>query len=405
MLTRRAPVRAALLALAAGGFAIGTSEFLMLGLLPQVADDLSVSIPTAGQLISGYAVGVVVGAPLLTAASLRFGRKELLIALMSAYALGNLLTAVAPNYPLVLLARFATGLPHGAFFGAGAVVATRLAPPHRRTLAVSIMFAGLTIANVVGVPASTLLGQGTSWRLVYAAIGVLALGAVTLIALCVPHIPRDAVPSSLRAELRMFARPDLLLVLAVAIIGGAGLFATFSYIAPMLTDDAGFADSSLTWLLALFGIGMTLGNLVGARLAERFAGRTLLLGMTAQGLLSLVFAFSTHSRVAAALLVLLIPAAALMALPGLQGRIIRLAGGAPNIAAASMQAAFNIANSLGAYAGGLAIAAGYGLASPNVVAAVAVGAGLTLAIVVVLRERDSAVDRSAVSEDAALVPV
>ena len=380
-------VRRALLALASGGFAIGTSEFLMLGLLPQVAGDLHVSIPTAGQLIAAYALGVVVGAPLLTAVSVRFGRKRVLLVLMAAYAVGNVLTAAAPSFLFVLLARFVTGLPHGAFFGVGSVVASKLAPTHRRTLAMSVMFAGLTMANVVGVPISTLLGQSTSWRVVYAGIGVIAALAVVLIAVAVPTVSRDDEAASLRDELRTFANPRIWLVLSVATIGGAGLFATFSYIAPMLTDNAGYADSSLTWLLALFGIGMTIGNLVGARLADQFPGPTLLFGLLAEGVLALAFAATTHSKVVAAVMVVLLPMTALMGLPSLQSRIIALAGGAPNIAAASMQAAFNVANSIGAYAGGLAISAGYGYASPNVVAGVLILAGLVLAVVLVRSDR------------------
>ncbi|HEY2271655.1 MAG TPA: MFS transporter [Jatrophihabitantaceae bacterium] len=389
---RLGSVRRALLALAAGGFAIGTSEFLMLGLLPQVAGDLAVSIPQAGEIISAYALGVVVGAPLLTAASVRFPRKTVLIVLMSWYAVFNVLTALAPSFVLVLLARFGTGLPHGAFFGVGSVVASSIAPPARRTLAMSVMFAGLTIANVVGVPLSTLLGQGTSWRMVYALIGVVAAVAVVLIALAVPEPPRGPAGSyALRAELQTFRDARIWLVLGVATLGGAGLFATFSYIAPMLTRRAGYADSSVTWLLALFGIGMTLGNLVGARLADAAGTRTLLAMLGAEIVLALVFAATTHSKVVSAVMMVLLPASALGGLPALQGRIIAVAGGAANLAAASIQAAFNVANSIGAYFGGVAISAGFGYASPNVVAAILVLLGLSVALVLVRVERNRAV--------------
>jgi MFS transporter, DHA1 family, inner membrane transport protein len=380
-------VRRALLALAAGGFAIGTSEFLMLGLLPQVADDLSVSIPQAGQLISAYALGVVVGAPLLTAASVRFPRKTVLIVLMSWYAVFNLLSALAPTFLLVLMARFGTGLPHGAFFGVGSVVASSIAPAGRRNQAMSVMFTGLTVANVVGVPISTLLGQGTSWRLVYGLIAVVALIAVVLIALGVPDLPSDTSATALRSELRTFRDARIWLVLAVATLGGAGLFATFSYIAPMLTRQAGYAESSITWLLVLFGVGMTLGNLVGARLADHFPTVTIVVALSSEIVLALVFALTTHSKVLSAVLVLLLPATALAGLPALQGRVIQLAGGAANLAAASIQAAFNVANSIGAYFGGLAISAGFGYASPNVVAAILVSFGLAATAVLVRAER------------------
>ncbi|MFC1408580.1 MFS transporter [Streptacidiphilus sp. N1-12] len=372
--------RRALLALAAGGFAIGTGEFVMLGLLPQVAADLSVSVPQAGELIAVYALGVVVGAPLLTAASVRHRRKTVLMVLMGWYAAGNLLTAAAPNFGLVLLARFATGLPHGAFFGAGAVVAASLVEESRRNSAMAVMFAGLTVANIVGVPLTTLLGQDSGWRLVYAIVGVIAAVAVAAIARAVPSVPVSVQRGALRAELRTFAQPEVWLVLGVAMLGGGGLFATFSYIAPMMTDLTGYADSSLTWLLVLFGLGMTAGNLVGARLSDRFPARTLLVSLGAEIAIALAFIPADHNRVAAALLVFLFPLTALAALPALQGRIIAITGGAPNLAAASLQAAFNIANSLGAYLGGLAIAAGLGYNSPNAVAAVLCAAGLLLAI-------------------------
>ena len=372
--------RRALLALAAGGFAIGTGEFVMLGLLPQVAADLSVSVPQAGELIAVYALGVVVGAPLLTAASVRHRRKTVLMVLMGWYAAGNLLSAAAPSFDLVMLARFATGLPHGAFFGAGAVVAASLVEESRRNSAMAVMFAGLTVANIVGVPLTTLLGQHSGWRLVYAIVGLIAAVAVAAIARAVPSVPVTVQRGALRAELRTFAEPEVWLVLGVAMLGGGGLFATFSYIAPMMTDLTGYADSSLTWLLVLFGLGMTAGNLIGARLSDRFPTRTLLVSLAAEIAVALALIPGDHNRVAAALLVFLFPLTALAALPALQGRIIAITGGAPNLAAASLQAAFNIANSLGAYLGGLAIAAGLGYNSPNAVAAVLCAAGLLLAI-------------------------
>jgi DHA1 family inner membrane transport protein len=380
-------VRRALLALAAGGFAIGMSEFLMLGLLPQVASSLSVSIPDAGELISAYALGVVIGAPLLTALSVRYPRKTVLLVLMSWYAVFNLLSAASPTFLFVLLARFATGLPHGAFFGVGSVVASTIAPAGRRNQAMSVMFTGLTLANVIGVPISTFVGQSTSWRLMYAVIGVLAAVAVVLIALGVPDLPSDSSATALRSELRTFRDPRIWLVLSVATLGGAGLFSTFSYIAPMLTRQAGYAESSVTWLLVLFGVGMTLGNLLGARFADRFPTRTLVVSLTAEIVLALVFAGGSHSKIISAALVLLLPATALAGLPALQGRIIALAGGAANIAAASIQAAFNVANSIGAYFGGVAIAAGFGYAAPNIVAAILVSFGLAATALLVRSER------------------
>lgn len=374
-------VRRALLALAVGGFAIGTGEFVMMGLLPQVASDLSVSIPRAGELISAYALGVVVGAPLLTAASVRHRRKTVLMVLMGWFAAGNLLSALAPSFGLVMVARFATGLPHGAFFGAGAVVAGSLVDRSRRNSAMAVMFAGLTVANIIGVPLTTILGQHTGWRAVYAIVGVIAAVAVGAIALAVPADAAPVEQASLRGELRAFAKPEVWLVLGVAMLGGGGLFATFSYITPMMTDVAHYADASMTWLLVLFGLGMTVGNLVGARLSDRFPGRTLLWSLIAEIAVAAAFLAADHNRITAAAAIFLFPLTALAGLPTLQGRIIALAGGAPNLAAASIQAAFNIANSLGAYLGGLAISAGFGYGSPNAVAAVLVAVGLALAAV------------------------
>ncbi|MBR7827301.1 MFS transporter [Actinospica sp. MGRD01-02] len=383
-------VRRALLALAVGGFAIGTGEFVMMGLLPQVASDLSVSIPRAGQLISVYALGVVVGAPLLTAASVRFRRKTVLLVLMSWFAAGNLLSAAAPTFGLVMLGRFVSGLPHGAFFGAGAVVAGSLVEKNRKNSAMAVMFAGLTVANIVGVPLTTILGQHTGWRAVYAIVGVIGLLAVAAIAVAVPGDAAPADPEhevSIVHELRAFAKAEVWLVLGIAMLGGGGLFATFSYITPMMTNVTGYADSSITWLLVLFGLGMTVGNLAGARIADRFPTRTLLLSLVAEIVVAFAFLGADHNRVTAAIAIFLFPLTSLAGLPTMQGRIIALAGGAPNLAAASIQAAFNIANSLGAYLAGLAISAGYGYSSPNFVAGILVVIGLGLAVAATFVER------------------
>lgn len=394
-------VRRSLLALAVGGFAIGTGEFVMMGLLPQVASDLSVSIPRAGQLISVYALGVVVGAPLLTAASVRFRRKTVLLVLMSWFAAGNLLSAIAPTFGLVMLGRFVSGLPHGAFFGAGAVVAGSLVERNRANSAMAVMFAGLTVANIVGVPLTTILGQHTGWRAVYAIVGLIGLLAVAAIAVAVPGDAAPADPEhevSIVHELRAFAKPEVWLVLGVAMLGGGGLFATFSYITPMMTNVTHYADSSITWLLVLFGLGMTVGNLAGARIADRFPTRTLLFSLVAEIVVAVAFLGADHNRITAAIAIFLFPLTSLAGLPTLQGRIIALAGGAPNLAAASIQAAFNIANSIGAYLAGLAISAGYGYSSPNVVAAVLVVIGLGLAIAATFVERRHGSDPAVLSD-------
>ncbi|HEY3872761.1 MAG TPA: MFS transporter [Actinocrinis sp.] len=375
-------VRRALLALSLGGFAIGTGEFVMMGLLPQVSSDLSVSIPRAGDLIAAYALGVVVGAPLLTAACVRYPRKTVLMVLMSWFAIGNLLSSIAPSFDLVMAARFATGLPHGAFFGAGAVAAGSMVDRARSNSAIAVMFAGLTVANIVGVPLTTVLGQHLGWRPVYAMVGLIAVAAVGLIAVAVPSSPAPGEAPSLRAEIRTFRSAQVWLVLAVAMLSGGGLFATFSYITPMMTHVAGYADASVTWLLVLFGLGMTVGNLVGARISDRHPSAALLGSLALEIAVALAFTVADHDRYASAVAVFLFPMAALAGLPVLQGRVIDLAGGAPNLAAASIQAAFNVANSIGAYLGGAAIAAGFGYGSPNAVAALLVASGLVPAIIV-----------------------
>jgi DHA1 family inner membrane transport protein len=254
----------------------------------------------------------------------------------------------------------------------------------------AVMFAGLTVANIIGVPLTTILGQHTGWRAVYAIVGLIGVLAVLAIAVAVPGEAAPVEPGevSLGRELRAFANPEVWLVLGVAMLGGGGLFATFSYITPMMTNVTHYADSSITWLLVLFGLGMTVGNLAGARVSDRFPTRTLVFSLVAEIVVAAAFLALDHDRVTAALAVFLFPLTALAGLPTLQGRIIALAGGAPNLAAASIQAAFNIANSIGAYLGGLTISAGYGYGSPNAVAAVLVAIGLGLALVAVKVERN-----------------
>jgi DHA1 family inner membrane transport protein len=376
------PVRRALLVLALGGFGIGTGEFVTLGLLPNMADSLNVSIPQAGHLISAYALGVVVGAPLLTAASVRLPRKGLLITLALVLAVGNFASALMPSFNSLLAIRFLAGLPHGAYFGAASVAAANLVPAARRSSAMAVVFAGLTVANIVGVPLTTLIGQHTSWRLVFALVAAIEVVAALGVLVVVPRVARNAEGSpQLRHELRAFRNPQIWLSLGIATIGGGAMFATFSYITPMMTHLAGFSDSEITPLLVLFGIGMTLGNLVGARLADRSLMRTIYLAMSAEIVVALLFYVTAHNKVTAAITIVLFPFTAIAMLPALQSRIVTLAGGAPNLAAASIHSAFNIANSIGAWLGGLTIAAGWGYGSPNLVAAGLAFLGLMIALV------------------------
>ena len=372
MATKSRSTRNALLALAVGGFGIGTGEFVTLGLLPNVAASIHVSIPRAGNLVSAYALGVVVGAPLLTAAAVRFTRKRFLIAMAIAMAIGNFMSAVAPGFTSLAVARFFTGLPHGAYFGVAAVVAASLVRPARRSSAMAVVFAGLTISNVIGVPLATLLGQHAGWRVVYALVGVMQLCAAMAVLSFVPNgqAEPESEHASIRHELHAFRQPQIWLCLAIATIAGASLFCTFSYIAPMMTHEAHYpepARSRPCWCCS--GSGMTIGNLVGARLADRALMRTISFAIAGEAVVAIGFFFGSHDKVVSAALILLFPAFSVGLVPGLQSRIVSLAGGAPNLAAASIQAAFNVANSVGAFLGGIVIAAGLGYSSPNLVAA------------------------------------
>ncbi|GAB2486999.1 MFS transporter [Jatrophihabitans fulvus] len=379
---RLAPVRRALLALASGSFGLATGEFVILGLLPNVASDVKVGIPTAGYLISAYALGVVVGAPLLTAMTVGLPRKGLLIGLVLALAAGNVGSALAPGFASLVVFRFLSGLPHGAYFGVATVVASGLVDVGRRGQAMGIVFAGLTVANIVGVPVTTILGQHIGWREVFAGIAVLEVLAALAIAFTVSKPPRlvGADAPRLAHELRAFTQSQVWLTLAVAVVGGGAMFATFSYITPMMTRVAGYAESSVPLLLVLFGVGMTAGNLVGARLADRNLMGTVYLALGSEAVIAALFFVTDRNKITAAVWVALLPFAAMAMLPAVQSRLITLAGGAPNLSAASMHSAFNVANSIGAWLGGLTIAAGYGYSSPNLVAAGLALLGLGIAV-------------------------
>lgn len=399
-------MRFALLALALGAFAIGTNEFVIMGLLPDVAGDVGVSIPTAGGLISAYALGVVIGAPLLTIAATRLPRKTALLLFMCWFVLGNALSALAPNYGLLFAARVFAGLPHGAFFGAGSLVAASLVEYSRRARAISRMFLGLTIANIVGVPAATLLGQHFGWRSAFWVVAGIGVLSVVAIAVAVPHQDTRPSGSRLRAEFSAFANPQVWLSLAICVFGFAGVFASFSYITPMMIDLAGFSPAAVTFLLALFGLGMTVGTVLGARFTDRDHGRTLYAGLVALGVVLLVFLFTSHSPIPAAITLFLLGVAGFIVATPLQVRVMEQAPHAPTLVSAALQSAFNTANSLGAYVGGVVIAAGFGFASPNWVGAILAVVGLAFAAVAAVLARRSRSGGSGTREhsQAALAP-
>jgi DHA1 family inner membrane transport protein len=363
-----------LIALALGGFGIGLTEFVIMGLLPEVAADFSVSEATAGWLISGYALAVVVGALLLTAAVTRFDRKPVLAVLMVLFIGGNLISALAPGYSMMMIGRIVAALAHGAFFGIGAVVAADMVAPTKKAGAIAIMFTGLTAANVLGVPFGTMLGQAAGWRSTFWAItgiGVLALvGILTL----VPKTGRgDTSPGSLRSELRAFRSGQVWLSILVTILGYGGMFGAFTYIAFTLTEVTGFAASTVPWLLILFGVGLFIGNTVGGKAADRNVDRTLLVVLAVLVAVLVGFALTAGNQPLTIASIVLLGGFGFATVPGLQMRVMKYAHSAPTLASGANIGAFNVGNALGAWLGGVTITAGLGYTSP-----IWAGAGITL---------------------------
>ncbi|MBD9727942.1 MFS transporter [Streptomyces caniscabiei] len=371
----------ALLALAVGAFGIGTTEFVIMGLLPEVAADLGITIPAAGHLVSAYALGVVIGAPLLAAATARMPRRKVLIGLMLLFVAGNALSALAPDEHWLLAARFLSGLPHGAFFGVGAVVATGLVAPERKARSVSLMFLGLTIANVAGVPAATLVGQHFGWRITFLGVSAIGLAAIASLALLLPDDRAEHHSSGLRGELGALRSLPVWLALGTTVAGFGALFSAYSYITPMLTDSAGYAKTSVTMLLALFGVGATIGNLAGGRLADHSLRGTLFGGLASLILVLGLFPVLMAAQWSAALAVLLLGVAAFATGSPLQLMVMEKAAAAPSLASSANQAAFNLANAGGAWIGGIALTAGLGTTAPATAGAALALIGLAVAAV------------------------
>ncbi|KQB37967.1 Protein AraJ [Flavobacterium daejeonense] len=366
-------MKKSLLALALGGLTIGITEFVMMGILPDVAADLNVSIPIAGYLISAYALGVVIGAPLLVVVARNYPPKKTLLILAGMLAFFNSLSVVVPNYGFFVLTRLLSGLPHGAFFGVGAVVASRLADKGKEAQAISIMFAGLTIANLIGVPIGTFIGHHLSWRYTFILIGI--LGVLTLVSLYfwMPNLPsNDQV--SMKKQMRLFTKIEAWLVILITAIGVGGLFCWISYIAPLLTDISGFSATSVPYILILAGAGMVVGNMIGGKLADTFQpDKTLVVLFLLMALdLVMVFLFSYNPYVSL-FLVFSTGCISFTFIASIQMLMIQVAVGAEMIASAAIQASFNIGNALGAFLGGLPLVAGYSYASPNLV-----GIGMSL---------------------------
>ena len=386
MRRRAVPVWASLLALALGGFGIGTTEFASMGVLPDIAGDLGVSIPTAGHAITAYALGVVVGAPLFAVLGARLPRKGLLLVLMAAIGLGNLLSAAAPSFGLLVVARFLSGLPHGAYFGIAAVVASALVAPSRRARAVATTMTGLTVANVVGVPLTTLLGQAMGWRSTYVAVVAIALLTLVAVEGLVPRVAAGHGASP-RRELTALRRPLVWLTLGVGAIGFGGFFAVYTYIAPMLTEVAGYREAGIPIVIALLGAGMTVGTVVGGHLADRALLRTLVLSLVATTVVLLAFTLTARGVVTVAVTVFLLGLVSSTGLPALTTRLLDVAGDGKALAATLNHSALNVSNALGAWLGGVVIAAGLGYTAPAVVGAVLAVLGLVVLGASVVVER------------------
>lgn len=386
MITSIMPI--ALLALTAGAFGIGTTEFVIMGLLLQVSADLHTTIAAAGLLISGYALGVAVGAPVLTIATRRLPRKTVLLALMAIFTLGNIACALAPDYTSLMVARVITSLAHGTFFGVGSVVATGLVPPEKRASAIAIMFTGLSVATLLGVPAGAWLGLHLGWRATFWAVAVIGVVAFAVLAVFVPRASAPPAPTRLRDELAVLGRPQVLLGLAMTIVGFAGVLAAYTYIQPLLTQVAGFSDAAVSPILLVFGGGIFIGNLLGGRWADRAPVQALLGSLAVLAVALALLGFALHWRGAAVVAVGLLGVAAFLTVAPLQLYVLEKAQGAgQNLASSLNIAAFNLGNALGAWLGGVVIDHGPGLQAVPWAAALVALAGLGVAAGSVALER------------------
>jgi DHA1 family inner membrane transport protein len=369
----------ALFALAISAFAIGTTEFVIAGLLPELASAFDTSVPTAGLLISVYAIAVAVGAPIFTALTIKLPRKAVLLGLMGLFIAGNLLSAIAPTYEVLMVGRVLAAFCHGAFFGISAVVAANLVAEERRAAAIALMFTGLTLANVLGVPLGTLLGQTFGWRSTFWVVTGLGIVSLVGITALVPHQPKPD-GGGLRGELASFRSGQLWLAFAITALGFGGLFASFTYVAPMMTEVAGFSSGAITPLLVVFGVGLVLGNLYGGRIADRGGLLpTMYKVLTALTLVAAIFAFTAHSQIGSIITLFAFGFVGCAIVPPMQTLVMQRAPGAPTLASAGNISAFNVGNAVGAWIAGLTISAGLGYTAPNWVAAGMVLSALGLA--------------------------
>ncbi len=376
-----------MLALALGGFGIGTTEFVAMGLLPEMASGLGVSEPVAGHVISAYALGVVVGAPLVAALTARGPRRTLLIAPMVAFTVGNAASVFAPSYTTLMMARFVAGLPHGAYFGVAALVAAHLAEPGKRAKAVAMVMMGLSVANVIGVPVAAWIGQALGWRSAFALVAVIGVATVASLFVWIPRLDGMPVTNPI-TELGALGRVQVWMTLIVGMVGFGGMFAVYTYISTTLTDVSGLGASFIPLALMLYGLGMVAGNFVGGYLADRALMKGLFLSMGSLVVILAVFVIAVRNPYTALVFVFLIGLAGSSMVPGLQTRLMDVAEDAQTLAASLNHAALNIANAFGAWIGGVVIAAGYGYTAPAAVGSLLAVAGLVvLAVAVILQRR------------------
>lgn len=366
-----------LLALAVGAFGIGVTEFSPMGMLPVIAEGVGVSIPSAGMLVSAYALGVMIGAPVMTLLFARFGKRTALIALMGIFTLGNLMSAVAPDYWTLLASRVVTSLNHGAFFGLGAVVAASVVPRDKQASAVATMFMGLTIANVGGVPLATWVGQQIGWREAFAGTALLGVLTILALSLALPKGQPGQRPDVGR-ELRVLIRPQVLTALLTTVLGASAMFALYTYVAPVLTTLTGASDGFITLALVLIGVGFTVGNWLGGRLADWSLDGATMIFLAALSVIMLAAPVLLGHPVTAAITLLVWGGAAFAIVPPVQMRVMQVASDAPGLASSINIGAFNLGNAIGAALGGAVISAGLGYAAVPVAGGVTAAAGLAL---------------------------